>query len=290
MPSLLDPGPLPNLVTALLLGMALFAAQAGALKAIGWLWHRLDDDKREKISAVLIFAFGPKFAPVDTLALLLFVNLLAGSVLYAVGLKLPSIGILVLLGIALPIFLYHRAAGQRARELELALPLALQQVANEMAAGATLETALKKVASSAPAPADIEIARLQRRVEIMGIDEAFAEMARRLNSRSFTLTTSVVRVGTSSGGRLIEALKSLSRTLIEIERLNKKVRTASENGRRNLYLMSFVGPLVAIASAFIVDHETSVLDDGLGQLLVGVAVLGFVAAHVIGHFLTKAKV
>ncbi len=285
-----DPGPLPNLLAAVLLGGALFGGQVGLHQALGWVWVRLDDDLREKVSAVLTFAFGKNIAPVDTLALLLFANLVIGAALFAVGLKLPSIIVLVLIGMALPVFLYQRAAGQRARELELALPLALQQVANEMAAGATLETALKKVAGSAPIPADVEIARLQRRVEIMGIDEAFAEMARRLNSRSFTLTASVVRVGTSSGGRLIEALKSLSRTLIEIERLNKKIRTASENGRRNLYLMSLIGPLVAIASAFVVDHETSVFEDGLGQLLVGVAVLGFLAAHIIGHVLTKAKV
>jgi tight adherence protein B len=176
------------------------------------------------------------------------------------------------------------------RDLELALPLALQQVANEMSSGATIQTALKNVAKSAPAPADVEIGRLQRRVEIMGIDEAFGEMAQQLDMQSFTLTASVVRVGTSSGGRLIEALKNLSRTLIEIERLNKKLRTASENGRRNLYLMSFVGPVVAIASAFVVDHEVSVLSDGLGQLLIMISVLAFFAAHVLGHRLTKVQV
>lgn len=290
MPMLLETGPLANALAALALGLGLFSAQIGALNGLGWIWARLDEDLRDKVSAVLAFAFGPKIAPVDTLALLLFANLLIGAVLSAAGLKLPSIFILSFTGLALPVFLYYRAAGHRARELELALPLALQQVANEMAAGATLETALKKVASSAPAPADVEIARLQRRVEVMGIDDAFAEMARRLNSRSFTLTASVVRVGTSSGGRLIEALKSLSRTLIEIERLNKKIRTASENGRRNLYLMSFIGPVVAIASGFVVDHETSVLDDGFGQLLIGIAILAFLAAHVIGHLLTKANV
>jgi tight adherence protein B len=262
----------------------------GALRSIGWLWERLSPDLREKIAAVLAFAFGKTVSPVDALAFVLFANLAASAVLFVLGLRPTSILVLVVIGIALPVFLFQRAAGNRARELELALPLALQQVANEMAAGATLEIALKKTAATAPEPADVEIARLQRRVEIMGIDEAFAEMARRLNSRSFTLTASVVRVGTSSGGRLIEALKNLSRTLIEIERLNKKIRTASENGRRNLYLMSLIGPLVAIGSALVVDHETSVFEDGLGQLLVSIAVLGFLSAHVIGHLLTKAKV
>jgi pilus assembly protein TadC len=237
-----DPGPLPNLIAAAAFGLALFAALIGGLGGLALIWGRLGEETREKIAAVLVFAFGKSVEPVDTLALLLFANIALASVLFVAGLTPFSILVLLGIGLALPIFFYRRAADRRARELELALPLALQQVANEMAAGATLETALKKTAGSAPAPADIEIARLQRRVEIMGIDEAFAEMARRLNSRSFTLTASVVRVGTSSGGRLIEALKNLSRTLIEIERLNRKVRTASENGRRNLYLMSHHRP------------------------------------------------
>lgn len=283
----------PNLLNATLatgLGLGLFAFQLAALNGLDRVWSGLDETPRDKIAAVLRFSFGDKVSPVDALALLLFATIALAIGLSLVGLKPFSILILIFMALSIPVFLFYRAAGQRARELELALPLALQQVANEMAAGDTLETALKKVAETAPPPADIEISRLQRRVEVMGIDEAFEEMAKRLNSRSFALTASVVRVGTSSGGRLIEAIKSLSRTLIEIERLNKKIRTASENGRRNLYLMSLIGPLVAIASGLVVDHETSILEDGLGQLLIGIAMLAFLAAHVIGHFLTKVKV
>lgn len=286
----LETGDTANLLMAALLGLAIFGLHVVGLKSLHWVWDRMDADSREKVTAVLAFVFGPGTAPVDTLALVIFGNLVVAAVLAWIGLQVTSILIVIAVLMIVPVFLYYRASGQRARELELALPLALQQVANEMAAGATLETALKKVATTAPPPADIEISRLQRRVEVMGIDAAFVEMAKRLDSRSFALTASVVRVGTSSGGRLIEALKSLSRTLIEIERLNKKIRTASENGRRNLYLMSLIGPLVAVASGFVVDHETSILEDGLGQLLIGIAVLSFLAAHVFGYFLTKVKV
>ncbi len=279
-----------NIAMAAALTIGLFMLQALCLPALQIVWDKLSETNRTRVSDVLKFVLGPEAKPVETLALLIFCGLLISTTLAFLGLTIPSILMINALFLALPIFFYMRASGQRVRELELALPLALQQVANEMAAGATLETALKKVAKSAPPPADVEIGRLQRRVEIMGIDEAFGEMAKELNMQSFTLTASVVRVGTSSGGRLIEALKNLSRTLIEIERLNKKLRTASENGRRNLYLMSFVGPLVAIASSLVVDHETSVLEDGFGQLLVMIAVLSFFGAHVLGHFLTKVKV
>jgi len=283
-PDLLNPA------MAALFALGLFGAQALALPAIGLAWNALHEDRRNRLADVLAFLIGKPTDPVDTLALGLFAVLALSFGLFALGATAPMIVMILGLLLAVPVVLYSRASSQRSRELELALPLALQQVANEMAAGATLEMALKRVTESAPPPADVEIGRLQRRVEIMGVDEAFAEMARQLNSPSFTLTASVVRVGTSSGGRLIEALKNLSRTLIEIERLNKKLRTASENGRRNLYLMSIVGPLVAVGSALVVDHETSVLADPFGQLLIGGAVLGFFAAHFLGQRLTKVAV
>lgn len=283
-PELLNPA------MAALVAVGLFTAQALAVPVIAIAVAALPENRRTRLSDVLSFLIGKPVDPVDTLALGLFIALALSFGLFTLGVTVPMIAVILGLLVAFPVVLYTRGASQRARELELALPLALQQVANEMAAGATLETALKRVKDSAPAPADVEIGRLQRRVEIMGVDEAFAEMARQLNSPSFTLTASVVRVGTSSGGRLIEALKNLSRTLIEIERLNKKLRTASENGRRNLYLMSIVGPLVAIGSALVVDHETSVLADPFGQLLIGGAVLGFFAAHFLGQRLTKVAV
>lgn len=279
-----------NMIVAALAGLGLLAALLLVFPLLRLVWNGLAEERQEKVSAVLTFLAGKPVDPIDTCALGLF-GLVALSVgLYFAGATIPAIVMILVLVGTIPAFLFARGASQRARELELALPMALQQVANEMAAGATLEIALKRVAKSAPAPADIEIGRLQRRVEIMGVDEAFAEMARRLNMQSFTLTASVVRVGTSSGGRLIEALKHLSRTLIEIERLNKKLRTASENGRRNLYLMSIVGPIVAVAASIVVDHETSVLADPFGQVLLGVAALAFFAAHFIGHRLTKVQV
>lgn len=284
------PHELMNPVMALLVAGGLFGTLALVIPFIAFLWDRQPEARRDKLNDVLAFLFGRPVDPVDTLALGIFCLVALSFALSAVGAELPAIVMVNILILAIPAFMYSRAATQRARELDLALPMALQQVANEMAAGATLETALKRVADTAPAPADIEIGRLQRRVEIMGVDEAFAEMARRLNMPSFTLTASVVRVGTSSGGRLIEALKNLSRTLIEIERLNKKLRTASENGRRNLYLMSIVGPIVAIGSSLVVDHETSVMADGFGQVLIGVAVLAFFGAHVLGNRLTRVQV
>ncbi|MEM9707646.1 MAG: type II secretion system F family protein [Pseudomonadota bacterium] len=279
-----------NIGAAALAALGLFGLQAMVFPALAYLWQRLPDTRRKKLSDVLEFVIGKPTDPVEAFALILFLALALGFGLFSAGATLPAILVILLLLGGIPAFLYTSGASKRSRELELALPLALQQVANEMAAGATLESALKRVADSAPAPADVEIARLQRRVEIMGVDEAFSEMARQLNLQSFTLTASVVRVGTSSGGRLIEALKNLSRTLIEIERLNKKLRTASENGRRNLYLMSIIGPLVAIGASLVVDHETSVLADPFGQVLIGVAALMFFAAHILGHRLTKVQV
>ncbi|RDC75289.1 hypothetical protein DLJ49_00610 [Rhodovulum sp. 12E13] len=289
MPSLEPSLPLTLLAAALVAG-GIFAGIALAIRLLDRVWQGLPEMRRDRAGAVLATVFGPEMEPADAVLLVLFGNIVAVGAMIVFGVPVVFILLLVAGGLLAPVALYRMASIRRQRELDLALPLALQQVANEMGAGATLETALKKVARTAPAPADIEISRLHRRVEVMGIDAAFAEMAQRLDSRSFAITAAVMRVGTSSGGRFVEALKSLSRTLIEIERLNRKIRTASENGRRNLYLMSLIGPLIALASSFVVDHQEPLLQDSFGQLLIGVAVLMFVAAHFLGFKLTRVKV
>ena len=288
--SLLELGQLAPLIASASLAIGIIAALVAARQGLQLFWEQLTARGRERISDVIRYVFGERFEVIDTISLILFAECALAVVLFKNGLSPGAILVLLFLAMALPYFFFRRAAGKRAQELEMALPMALQQVANEMAAGATLETALKKVAKSAPAPADVEIARLQRRVEIKGIDAAFCEMADRLDSRSFAITAAVVRVGTSSGGQLVAALKNLSRTLIEIERLNRKLRTASENGRRNIYLMSVIGPLIAIGSSMAVEHQHSVMEDGFGQVLIGISVLSFFASHVIGFALTKVKV
>jgi Flp pilus assembly protein TadB len=286
----LDPSAPLTLAAASLLACGIVAGIAFAIRLLDRAWAGLPEARRDWTGAVLATVFGPDMEAADAVLVVLFGNIVAVGVMVVLGVPAVFVILAVAGGLLAPVALYQMGSIRHQRELDLALPLALQQVANEMGAGATLETALGRVARTAPAPADVEIARLHRRVEVMGIDAAFAEMAQRLDSRSFAITAAVMRVGTSSGGRFAEALKSLSRTLIEIERLNRKIRTASENGRRNLYLMSLIGPLVALASSFVVDHQTPMLEDSFGQLLIGAAVLMFVGAHVIGFKLTRAKV
>lgn len=267
-----------------------FGAMAAFWAASERLVLALPEKYRERAEDVCRFLFAGKLQPAEAFAFVVIAECVLAVVMITFGLSAQAVAIALVVIAALPAFAYYRAQNQRAKDLELALPMALQQVANEMAAGATIETALKKVTETAPKPADIEIRRLLRRVEVKGVDIAFAEMSERLDSRSFALMASVVRIGTSSGGELVSALKNLSRTLIEIERLNRKIRTAGENGRRNLYLMTAVGPLVAAGSFMAVDHQTTVMDDPFGQVLIGLAILLAIAAHVAGYSMTRVKV
>ena len=286
----LEPSPILTLLVALIIAGGIFSFIALSILILDRVWDGLPEDQQDWIGAILENVLGDKLSPADAVLVVLVGNIVAVGLMFTFGVPVVFILLAVVGGLLAPYSAYQLQSIKRQRELDLALPLALQQVANEMGAGATLETALKKVTQTAPEPADVEISRLHRRVEVMGIDAAFAEMAQRLDSRSFAITAAVMRVGTSSGGKFVEALKSLSRTLIEIERLNRKIRTASENGRRNLLLMSIIGPIIAIAAGFVVDHQTPLLEDSFGQLLIGAAVIMFVAAHFIGFKLTRVKV
>ena len=94
----LEPNPVLNVAGAVLLGVALFAIQMSALRAVHWGWGLLSDEHREKVSAVLEFSFGKKVAPEDALALLVFANLIIGAELPTMGILLVMMVILLFMG------------------------------------------------------------------------------------------------------------------------------------------------------------------------------------------------
>jgi Flp pilus assembly protein TadB len=146
--------------------------------------------------------------------------------------------IIIFITLGIPLALAAQRTAKYRKALEEVLPSALQQVANEMASGSSLEKALEAAAQSAPTPADIELGALQRKVAALGMERALEETAEKLQINSFSLAASVLTVGTNQGGNLIHALKRLSTTLVEIQRLNRKIRTASEIGRRVMLFLT----------------------------------------------------
>ena len=129
MPPDLISNPATGIGAAVLIGLAVFLGMAALRAALGLLWRSLAEARRDKAQEVLRFVFGRQVAPVDALSMLLFVDCALAVVLTLAGLRPPAVGIVIVVLMVVPVLLYFCASGRHAKELELALPLALQQVA-----------------------------------------------------------------------------------------------------------------------------------------------------------------
>lgn len=195
------------------------------------------------------------------------------------------LGILMIL----PALLLRRSATRFQKELARTLPPALQQVANEMSARPGLEGALGEVARTCEFPANEELLLLQRNIETLGLEAALKRTTAKLNNQSFSLMAAVLDVGGRRGGKLAAALKNLSQTLIEIERLNRKIETATRAARNIFIALSIIGGLIIFGS-FFMPGAASVFDSVLGRIAVVVSIALYIGGVLVANRMVKISV
>lgn len=283
--------PLGAWVAAGALGVGLLLAFLGMQRVISEFWDDpANQAQRHEISQIFRY-FMPSIAP--DVAISGFASLLFGSmvIVYAVTGNVFLVLILGLVAIGAPWALYKAAEEKRRKALEDAIPPALAQLANEVSAGSSLPAAMERVGRTAPEPADQEFAFLARAVQVQGMETALDAAAERLNLKSFDLAAAVIKVGAGPGGDIVDALKGLSQTLIVMEKLNQKLKTAAENGRRSMTIIS-VFAFVVICASFYLQPENlnTLLSDRIGVLcLIGAGLL-YAIALVWAIRVTRVKI
>ena len=183
------------------------------------------------------------------------------------------------------IFLAFGRMGEdrRLKRLEQTLPDALQQISNELATKGSIEAALANVIDTAASPAKEELKLLQSRISFLGVPDALDRTARQLDSKSFSLMSAVLRVGTQQGGNLQGALRDLSVTLIDLERLRRRITTASSGSRYALLVMMVVSPFMPIFTFSSFGNGWSSLQDPTTQRILAIAVALYIGG-IFGYF------
>lgn len=206
----------------------------------------LPEDWKNALERSGSFVFGGRLKYNDVFALSMTLGIVVSVFAFAQGWPILVGPLIALSVLGLPLMFVVTGIGRYRAQLEVVFPSALQQVANEMAAGRSLERALEEISKSALKPADAELGALHRKVVALGMERALEDTAKILQVKSFSLAAAVLNVGSKQGGNLVQALKQLSTTLVEIQRLNRKIRTASENGRRVLLILSICSLLFPV--------------------------------------------
>ncbi|MFH1156007.1 MAG: type II secretion system F family protein [Pseudomonadota bacterium] len=151
----------------------------------------------------------------------------------------------------------------------------LMMVANSLRAGLSLVQAVEMVSKEAKVPLNQEFELILREQRLgLSLDEAFAHIAVRMPGKDTKIMVNAVLILLSSGGNLPERFESLSKTIQERKRIQKKIKSMTAEGETQAWILSVLPLVLALvmnsmnAEAFSLLYTTA-----LGWMIIALMVL-----------------
>ncbi|PHQ49546.1 hypothetical protein BLA24_26320 [Streptomyces cinnamoneus] len=150
------------------------------------------------------------------------------------------------------------------------LPELARILANATQAGLALRTALAMAAEEMEAPAGEELGKVADRLAVgHSVDDALAELARRLPSRELVVLVTTLVLSNRAGGTVVSSLRNLTTTLEERKETRREVRTQLSQ----VTVTAYVVPLMGVGTLLLMDRVAPgsidrMTDGWLGQAAV----------------------
>ena len=191
------------------------------------------------------------------------------------------------LGYMLPRFYVGRRIGGRLSAFNKQLADTITLLSNSLRAGSSFLQSIELVSRETPAPMGEEMGRVVREVNLgLGMEEALANLVRRIRSDDLDLMVTAIGVQQQVGGNLAEILDTIAFTIRERVRIKGEINTLTAQGRMSGYLVAFLPIGIAVTLNFINPSFMQPLFTQLiGQILLAVGgvmmVIGFFAIQKI---------
>ena len=192
-----------------------------------------------------------------------------------------------LLGYFLPRIWVGRRIGSRLNAFNKQLPDTITLLSNSLRAGSSFLQSIELVSRETPAPMGEEMGRVVREVNLgLGMEEALANLVRRIRSDDLDLMVTAIGVQQQVGGNLAEILDTIAFTIRERVRIKGDINTLTAQGRMSGYLVAFLPIGIAVTLNFINPAFMQPLfTQLLGQILLTVGgimmIIGFFAIQKI---------
>jgi Flp pilus assembly protein TadB len=285
----------PPVFLAALLALAVFLLVVGALNMLAPRVERLCDSLAQSYDEH--FTDRLRFPPLTPQAFQLgiaAVVMVSGLMVYLLG---PGwgLGLTVLLVVAVgagPGLAYVILRDRRRKTIDSVLPNVLQQLAANFRTTNDVSRALFEVAETAPAPMDHELRLIrQKENDLKSFPDALDHARRRIGSDWFDVVVAVLKTTYANGGKESDALMNLSRVFVQLTKMRERLETATSEGRMTMkFIMAM--PLVVVALALVVvpDIAMQAWDSIAGKVMLGLAVLFYVASIAVAIWLSSVKV
>jgi len=160
--------------------------------------------------------------------------------------RLPAGAFATILGIGIPLFVFHHIGRYRLNKILVQLPDAIDMIVRSLHAGHPVTTALGLVSEEAKDPIGTEFGiTVDEMTYGLDLNDALMNMCDRIPVREVHFMAVAVRLQHVTGGNLAETLSMLARVIRDRRRMRDKIKALSAEGRISAAVLSglplFVG-------------------------------------------------
>ena len=186
-----------------------------------------------------------------------------------------------LIGYFGPRFWVSRRIGKRLGAFNKQLPDTISLLSNSLRAGSSFLQSGELVSRESQPPIATEFGRVVREVNLgLTMEEALANMVRRIRSDDLDLMVTAINIQQQVGGNLAEILDTIAFTIRERVRIKGDISTLTAQGRYSGYLVAFLPiGIMLVLNAINPEFMAPLFEETIGRILLGVGgvmmVIGF---------------
>jgi tight adherence protein B len=157
-----------------------------------------------------------------------------------------------------PWYLVKRMAEKRRLKIEDQLADAMVSMSSAIKAGLSLGQALEILAEQCPRPICEEFRQMNGEYQ-MGkpLERVLFETRDRLKSENFALFAAAMQASRESGGRLNETVERIAHSVMELQRLERKIISETAQARTSAVYMALAPFAVMLMYYFFIDPENT---------------------------------
>jgi tight adherence protein B len=180
-----------------------------------------------------------------------------------------------------PWYVLRRMAERHRQKIEDQMADSMVTLANAVRAGLSLPQSLEILAAQCPRPINAEFHQIVAEYNLgKPLDRSLVEAKERLRSENFALFAAAMMASHESGGRLNETVERIANSVLELQRLDRKVQAETAQARKSAIYMALAPAIILVVYYFVDPVNTTLLfTEIVGQLLLGVAVVFNVLAY-----------
>jgi tight adherence protein B len=174
-----------------------------------------------------------------------------------------------------PWYLLRRMAQKHRQKIEDQLADSMVTLASAVRAGLSLAQSLEILAAQCPKPINAEFHQIVAEYKLgKPLDRTLTEAKQRLKSENFALFAAALLASHESGGRLNETVERIAQSVLELQRLERKVVSETAQARKSAIYMA-IAPAFILVLYYFLDPKSTIDLFVLpsGQLLLSVAVV-----------------